>query len=163
MKKFLCYLVFGLSLLSVHAQTQNPQDEMQTLVSKVDSLEHELSYLKLTYELYTLNTDLKIFANEVYAKTVGIKLDLYNRNFDSGLGDAYQYYYDSCKAQMQAYSELVDAKKKLFTMKITTFPYTETEKNSLIASYNVIDNAYESLESSVKLLKIVVGLYKDAL
>ena len=32
-----------------------------SLTQRVDSLEHELSYIKLSYELYTLNNDLSIF------------------------------------------------------------------------------------------------------
>ena len=50
MNKFLCSLVFVLSFSSVHAQSNDSQKEIQTLVQRVDSLEHELSYLKLTYE-----------------------------------------------------------------------------------------------------------------
>lgn len=53
MNKFLCSLVFVLSFSSVHAQSNDSQKEIQTLVQRVDSLEHELSYLKLTYELNT--------------------------------------------------------------------------------------------------------------
>lgn len=58
MNKFLCSLVFVLSFSSVHAQSNDSQKEIQTLVQRVDSLEHELSYLKLTYELNTLNSDI---------------------------------------------------------------------------------------------------------
>ena len=65
MKKIFCtLLVLVLSIFSVNAQSQNSQEEMQTLVQRVDSLEHELSYLKLTYELNTLNSDMKLFLNE---------------------------------------------------------------------------------------------------
>lgn len=91
MNKFLCSLVFVLSFSSVHAQSNDSQKEIQTLVQRVDSLEHELSYLKLTYELNTLNSDITMFANEVYTKSIAIQLDLYNRNFNSKLGDAYQH------------------------------------------------------------------------
>ena len=88
MNKFLCSLVFVLSFSSVHAQSNDSQKEIQTLVQRVDSLEHELSYLKLTYELNTLNSDITMFANEVYTKSIAIQLDLYNRNFNiSGLLD----------------------------------------------------------------------------
>ena len=86
MNKFLCSLVFVLSFSSVHAQSNDSQKEIQTLVQRVDSLEHELSYLKLTYELNTLNSDITMFANEVYTKSIAIQLDLYNRNFNSKLG-----------------------------------------------------------------------------
>ena len=82
MKKILSFLVFVFPFISIQARSQdslpqNPQVEKQTLVQRVDSLEHELSYLKLTYELYTLNSDIKMFANEVDTKSIEIRLDLY--------------------------------------------------------------------------------------
>ena len=160
MNKFLCLLVFMLSCISVHAQSQDSQEEMQTLVHRVDSLEHELSYLKLTYELNTLNSDITIFANEVYTKYIAIKLDLYNRNFSSKLGDSYQRYYESCQSKKQQISELIEAKKIWFTFKIITYPYSENELNTLKASYNVIDKAYDSLEISMDLLKIIIDAYR---
>ena len=98
MKKILFVLVFVLFAISIRAQSQDqlPQDqqvELQSLIQKVDSLEHELSYIKLTYELYTLNSDIKMFANEAYTKSIAIQLNLYNRNFDSKLGKSYQQEY----------------------------------------------------------------------
>ena len=114
MNKFLCSLVFVLSFSSVHAQSNDSQKEIQTLVQRVDSLEHELSYLKLTYELNTLNSDITMFANEVYTKSIAIQLDLYNRNFNSKLGDAYQQYYETCQRKKQSISELIEAKKTLY-------------------------------------------------
>ena len=85
-KLFFTLLVLVLSIFSVNAQSQNSQEKMQTLVQRVDSLEHELSYLKLSYELSTLNSDITLFSNEINIKTLEIQLDLYNRNFNSQLG-----------------------------------------------------------------------------
>ena len=155
---FLCFLFF-----SVHAQSNDSQKEMQTLVQRVDSLEHELSYFKLTYELNTLNSDMTMFANEIYTKYIVIQLDIYNRNFNSKLGDSYQRYYESCKHKRQAISELIEAKKKLFVIKVITYPYSESELNALKASYNVIDHAYDQLESSMELLEIVIDTYNKFL
>lgn len=64
-KRFYALLVFVLSIISVNAQSQNSQEEMQTPVQRVDSLEHELLYLKLAYELSTLNSDMALFINEI--------------------------------------------------------------------------------------------------
>ena len=124
MNKIFCSLVFALCIFSVHAQSlSDSREKIQLLAQKVDSLEHELSYLKLTYELNTLNSDITMFANEVYTRSIAIQLDLYNRNFNSTLGDSYQQYYEACKSKKQAMSELVEAKKTLFTFKVITFPY----------------------------------------
>lgn len=164
MKKiFYTLLVLVLSIFSVNAQSQNSQEEMQTLVQRVDSLEHELSYLKLTYELSTLNSDMTLFSNAIDIKSLEIQLNLYNRNFNSQLGYAYQRYYKSCQEKKQSISELIEAKKTFFILKVITYPFSESEMNTLKASYNVIDNAYEAIETSMKLLKIVVDAYNKSL
>ena len=141
MNKFLCSLVFVLSFSSVYAQSNDSQKEIQTLVQRVDSLEHELSYLRLTYELNTL----------------------YNRNFNSKLGDAYQQYYETCQRKKQSISELIEAKKTLYLIKVITYPYSESELKTLKASYNVINDAYGSLGKSMELLKIVIDTYNEFL
>ena len=164
MKKFFfTLLVLVLSIFSVNAQSQYSQEEMQTLVQRVDSLEHELSYLNLTYELSTLNSDMTLFSNAIDIKSLEIQLNLYNRNFNSQLGYAYQRYYKSCQEKQQAFSELIEAKKTFFILKVITYPFSENEMNTLKTSYNVIDNAYESIESSMELLKIVVDAYNNSL
>ena len=161
MRKFLFFLVCGLSSISIQAQSQNSQMEVHALVHRVDSLEHELSYLKLTYELYTLNSDITMFANEVYTKSIAIQLNLYNRNFNSKLGQSYKQYYESCLHKKQSIYGLIEAKKKFFTLKVITYPYTESEQDTLMASYNVIDDAFDTLEHSMSMLKITIDAYKE--
>ena len=164
MKKiFYTLLVLVLSIFSVNAQSQNSQEKMQTLVQRVDSLEHELSYLKLTYELSTLNSDMTLFTNEINIKSLEIRLNLYNRNFNSQLGYAYQRYYKSCQEKKQSISELIEAKKTFFVLKVITYPFSESEKNMLKASYNMIDDEYELIGNSMELLKIVVDAYNKSL
>ena len=162
-KLFFTLLVLVLSIFSVNAQSQNSQEKMQTLVQRVDSLEHELSYLNLTYELSTLNSDMTLFSNAIDIKSLEIQLNLYNRNFNSQLGYAYQRYYKSCQEKKQSISKLIEAKKTLFVLKVITYPFSESEMNTLKAGYNVIDKAYESIENSMEVLKIVVDAYNKSL
>lgn len=163
MKRFLCFSVFVLSFFSVHAQSQDMREEMQRLVQRVDSLEHELSYLNLTYELNTLNSDITIFADEVYTRFVAIKLDISNRNFNSELGDSYQQYYESCQNKKQSISELIEVKSLFFNLKVVTSSYSEDEVSMLKTRYNVINNAYDVLEHSMNLLRFVVDEYNKFL
>lgn len=164
MKKiFYTFLVLVLSIFSINAQSQNSQEKMQTLVQRVDSLEHELSYLKLTYELSTLNSDMTLFSNEIHSKSLEIQLYIYNRNFNSQLGNAYQQYYKSCQEKKQSISELIEAEKTFFVLKVITYPFSESEMNALKAKYKVIDKAYDSLSKSMELFKIVMDAYNESL
>lgn len=158
-KLFLCLFIL-LSSLSSYSQTQNIDAKLDSLVQRVDSLEHELSYLKLSYELASLNSDVTMFANEVDTKAIAIQLDLYNRNFDSRLASAYRRYYESCENKMQSFSELIEAKKTFFAVKVFTYPYSESELKTLLASYNVINNAYETLQRSMELLDLTIKEYR---
>lgn len=162
-KRFYALLVFVLSIISVNAQSQNSQEEMQTPVQRIDSLEHELLYLKLTYELSTLNSDMTLFINEIDIKSLGIQLNISNRNFNSQLGYVYQLYYKSCQEKKQAISELIEAEKTFFVLKVITYPFSESEMNALKAKYKVIDKAYESIGKSMELLKIVMDAYNESL
>lgn len=153
-----CFIL--ISTFSGFSQNQNIDVKFDLLVQRVDSLEHELSYFKLSYELAALNSDITIFANEVYTKVIAIQLDLYNRNFNSRLASAYTKYYESCENKMHSLSELIEAKKTFFAVKIFTYPYSEGELYTLFASYNVINNVYESLQSSMELLELTIKEYR---
>ena len=42
----------------------------------------------------------------------------------------------------------IEAKKTLYLIKVITYPYSESELKTLKASYNVINDAYDSLGKS---------------
>lgn len=161
MHRLLFSFIFVLSFFSIQAQPVISNDEVKELTQRVDSLEHELAYMRLSYELYSLNSDITIFANEVYTKSVALQLDIYHRNLDSRLGDAYLQYYESCQNKKDSFSELIEAKKIFFAVKIFTYSYTETELGTLFASYNIINHAFDSLEKSMNTLKIAIDLYRE--
>ena len=164
MKNMLLLFLFVLSFFFSQVQAQNVQNSqvaMVSLVQRVDSLEHELSYLKLIYELETLNSDITIFYNEVYTKAIEVKLYLYNKNFDRKLGESYHQTYDSYLDKMQAFSKLIEMKKKLFMLELVTYPYTERESNTLVSNYNIIDKAFAVLQNSMDLLKLTIDTYEE--
>ena len=163
MKKILFPLIFALSFFPVYTFSQNSQEELRALVQRVDSLEHELSYLKLNYDLKTLNNDINMFANEVYANYIGIKLDLYLRNFDTRLGEVLRQNYNAYKEKQEAISRLIEITKQSFNLKILIYPYSEKEQNVLKSGYDTIDTAYDTLKGAMNLLKIVVDAYNESL
>ena len=48
-------------------------------------------------------------------------------------------------------------------IKVITYPYSESELKTLKASYNVINDAYDSLGKSMELLEIVIDTYNKFL
>lgn len=158
MKKLLFWCLFALFFCSGFAQSQKQQESNQALVQRIDSLEHELSYLKLSYDLYTLNSDMKMATAEMNAKSLEIRTDVYHRN--TGFEDVYQEYYETCERQKQAFHDLIEAKKEFFMLKVMSYPYSETELKTLKSSYKMIDAAYNTMEGSLKLLKVSVNSYR---
>lgn len=166
MKKILLSVImlFMVSaFFSVHAQVQDSQEEIQTLTQRVDSLEHELSYLKMSYDLSTLRYEINMTINEVDIKCLRIKSDIDNREFDSRYGNAYQRLYEAFQANKQSTYDRIGAVKLLYTLKIAIYPYSESELNVLKKSYESIDRSYASLEGSMDMLKIYIDMYNDCL
>lgn len=160
MNKFLCVIVFVISFFSLQAQTQDSKDEMQVLVQRVDSLEHELSYLSLSYELQTLVYDMSFLSNALYDKCLTIQLYMYNRNFDYEIYNMYEQYYDAAQIRKQSISELVEVKKVLLTVMIVTRNYSETEKDTLIKLNEVINSTHNTLEVAMDTFKSYIDMYK---
>ena len=136
---------------------------MQALVQRVDSLEHALSYLKLSNDLIELNDNLTAFINEVNTISLEIRLNVYVGLIDADLGDTYELLYESCLQKMQATFDHVEATKLLFTSETITKPYTENELRSLTSHYNTLDKAYETLERSMDMLRHLVNIYNETL
>ncbi len=163
MKKILFFIIFFLPLFSIKAQLQSQQLEVEKIVHKVDSIEHELSYLRLSYELYTLNSDIKTFTDEVNIKILEIKMDLYHQCLENTFGDLLQRYYNKCEQQKLSYADLIKAKKSFIAVKVLTCPFTDEELDVLMSSYNIVEDRFELLENSLDLLKEVIRLYKENL
>ena len=127
----------------------------------VDSLEHELSYLKLSYDLNTLNTDISMFVNEVSIKSADIRMDIVNREFYPAYSDLLQEYYESIEGKKQAFSGLIESTKRYYFVKVMTYPYSKVELDALEAKYRVMDRAYKTLETAMGLLKLLIDEYNE--
>lgn len=163
MKRIVCSFVLVLSLFSAHAQSQVTREEMQVLVQRVDSLEHELSYLKLSNDLIELNNNLTTFINEVKTEALEIRLNAYVGLIGVELGAAYERNYEANVERMAAIYEHIEAVKLSFTVETITKPYTESELRLLTSHYNTLDKAYETLDRAMDMLRHVVNMYNEEL
>ena len=163
MNKIIISFIFALSFFTAQAVSQNDKKDISTisLSQKVDSIEHELSYLKMSYELSSLNNDITMFANEIYTKSLAIQLNIQSRYLDRRLTNSYTEYYDACKYKQNSISELITVKKTFFNLKYITSDFSKEESNVLLKSIDVIDSAYDSLVSSMSLLKVSLETYNS--
>ena len=163
MNKIIISFIFALSFFTAQAVSQNDKKDISTisLSQKVDSIEDELSYLKMSYELSSLNNDITMFVNEIYTKSLAIQLNIQSRYLDRRLTKSYTEYYDACKYKQNSISELITVKKTFFNLKYITSDFSKEESNVLLKSIDVIDSAYDSLESSMSLLKVSLETYNS--
>lgn len=161
MKKIIPILILIFFASSAKAQSQDNQQQLQTLVQKVDSLAHELSYLKLNYEINALNSDILTFKNMLNATALEVQMNLFNRNFDSRLGRAYNETYKSCESRRKSIDELVKSMKDTFSLMINTQSYTNKEISVLTSNYDLTEKILVSLDTTMNVLKIVIEAYMD--
>ncbi len=163
MKKILFLLVFAISITSAHAQTENQLEETSALVQRIDSLEHELAYLKLHYELSSLKSELNIQANQISIKSSEISINIFHSNFNSKLGEIYKQYYEVCVDNKESIKRLIDTKIKLLATMVLTNSFSEEELNVLILMISTIESGYKALEASINSLEVSVDFYNDHL
>ena len=97
MKKIFCLLLFVVSFTAVMAQSKNQQEEKPTLEQRVDSLQHELAFLKAKYELAQLNSQMQMYSYGFDIKVNAINIDRARKIFESRLATAFQSDYESFK------------------------------------------------------------------
>lgn len=163
MNKFLLSLVFVLSLFTIQAHAQDSREELQSLIHKVDSLEHELAYLKLSYELDRLNSNLSTFAHELHLKYSDIQINVLYQIFNSELANAYNKYYEVCQEKQLSSLSLIESVKEVYILSILTHQFSEDELNSLKARYDLIGYSYDSVCKTMEMLKIATEMYNNVL
>lgn len=159
MNKILCTLLLVLSFFSINAQTQVSQEEMQALVQRVDSLEHELAYLRWTYKLDKISSDMTMLCSELKVKFMEIQIDVYHINFNTQLANLNKQYYEGCQERKEAIAELINAVKASLILEFAMHPYTESEKKMLKSNLTVIDKGYVLLNGAMKLLESGIKSY----
>ena len=164
-EKFFSLAVMLIFSVAVFAQesfsTDSVKLENTKLTQRVDSLEHELAYFKLSYEIHKLNTDLEIFSNGINNSSNSVQLNLYAKTNFYPLYKAYKQNYDASLTKMDAYKELINASKKDFMFRIRNEQYSDDERYLLMNSYDLIDKAWTALEAAMNNFKVSLEAYKD--
>ncbi len=161
MNKILLSFVFCISLVSVSAQSHISQAEFKSLTEKVDSLEHELLYLKLTMRANSVLSDINLVRVDVYSSCNSIRLDIGSRNFDRDMAEQYQSTYEAFWHRKQSLVELAEEYYQDMIWFLNQYQFTEGEKSLLYRDYRTIDIAMKSLDGSLAVYKAALDWYKE--
>lgn len=92
----LLLLIFGLSVYAQQAECiQECRNDIQQLVQKVDSLEHQLTYLNLCYELDILHLNIQDSTNEIYSRSQSLQMNVVAHYYRKKELDSKTEYYQS--------------------------------------------------------------------
>lgn len=161
MKRLALFITLFFSIFFLGKAQTPTQTEVDSLSAKVNTLAHNLDYLKLTYELNILRSELNIAASEANIKSLEMKQDIYHSSkFDIDLYNSYRDWNQSAIEQKESYSRLIEAKKRLVAISLLTGDFTEDESDLLIQTCGVIDNAYNSYEAALSMVQKILDVWK---
>lgn len=161
MKNLYIIVVFILSALSVKAQTQETQTEINILKHEVDSLEHEVLKIKLNNELSILANNIQICSNRSQISAQALLLYVHQRDYDYDLMKSHENLYESMKNNYESTLELANTKSKEVYLCIATGSFTEDETTRLIRCIDLLYNELNTWSNAMKVYKIVIDMYKD--
>lgn len=160
MKKIFCLLLFVVSFTAVMAQSKNQREEKPALEQRVDSLQHELAFLKAKYELDQLNTEIKINACDINTRTNSIEINMTFKNYNIALGRAYQSNYEATEELAEKIKERADSLKLLIVLQLMKYSFSDSETELLKSDIKTLDLGLNSLDKSLDLYKMTINEYK---
>ena len=160
MKNIFCLLLFVVSFTAVMAQSKKQQEEKPALEQRVDSLQHELAFLKAKYELEQLNSQMQMYSYGIDIKVNAINIDRARKIFESRLATAFQSDYESFKGLTNALKERVDSTKLFTVLQLMKYSFSDSELQALKYQINILDLSLDALEKHLDLYKISLDEYK---
>lgn len=127
MKNIFCLLLFVVSFTAVMAQSKKQQEEKPALEQRVDSLQHELAFLKAKYELEQLNSQMQMYSYGIDIKVNAINIDRARKIFESRLATAFQSDYESFKGLTNALKERVDSTKLFTVLQLMKYSFSDSK------------------------------------
>ena len=156
MKKFLFVFALLLSIFSFQAKSQDIKLELDSLNQKVDSLEHELLFLKLSYEITTINTDISLISNEVYNQFSDIKLAIYTGNYNKKSLSHDELMYEQ-------YNKFKDQKNELLAMERLMISIYADDSTISQREFDILNGKCTSAKMSLDLLESNLELLNESI
>ena len=135
---------------------------IDSLVIKLNTLQHDYDYLHCNYELNRIIHELKGLANSISISSNSLLISYYNTRFDKDLHTTYSNLYNSYIKNLNALTENIAATKLLVTTKVLTSNFTEQEIKVIASSFEVIDKSISNVNSSLEYFKVVIDAYKSS-
>lgn len=159
-KIIVALVVFALSSFAFEIKAQGQKMDIASLTQRIDSLEHEVEFLKVDKQLRSLYTSIYMLNIDAYIMSISIQLDL-NNSFDYELCESYKCTYQSFQRKKDTLSNCVDIEKTYLDLMCLKAQFNEIELEELMIEMDSIYQAKGLLENSMERLKVVIDAYEN--
>ena len=168
MKRYVFLIAMTMCCIASFGQQRNNtldslNNEVKELTQKVSSLDHELKFLSLSYDLYRINTDLTLFSEEIRITGNEVKNLIYRDYYKYDIYKSYKDNYDVSMKKLNVFEELIKSAQYKYDAFCTTYSLYEVELNNFKGSWGYIKAGYVYLQKTLEMYKIYLDTYEEAL
>lgn len=146
--------------IASHAQSEKIETDT-TLVQRVDSLEHNLTYLKLICDINETITNIGIITNDIQIDALSLKLDIFYKNFNRKFIKSSIKGYEGNKSVIESLSGTIESQKEYAYIKLLTYSFTESERSLIKQKLEIMESSFKKLKIASDLLKTCIDAYLD--
>ena len=168
MKKLILLFILTLFGMSrVVAQDNNPSQTsdlkayVDSLSTKLNTLQHDYDYLYCRHEINQLQSELNDLQHDVNIRSNAILISCYHGGYDSGLYSAYRSSYNALVDLYDSVKERVEVGQRAVRLKILSSNFTQNEIDVLMKGCGTLDRCLSALQSSLDYCEFVLGMYRD--
>lgn len=168
MKKLILFFIIALigvcnitAQTSKSSQTEDLKVSIDSLSSKLNTLQHNYEYLYCSYLLSEVQLSMKDLINQLSIKSNAILINCYHNRFNIDLYNAYRDNYNSCIELYESTKGKAESVTTSVALKIMTSNFTENEIEVLGQSCRFVDDCLRAAQNSLDYYKVVLDLYKD--
>ncbi|EJZ65878.1 hypothetical protein [Barnesiella intestinihominis] len=168
MKKLILLFILTLFGMSrVVAQDNNPSQTsdlkayVDSLSTKLNTLQHDYDYLYCRHEINQLQSELNDLQHDVNIRSNAILISCYHGGYDSGLYSAYRSSYNALVDLYDSVKERIEVGQRAVRLKILSSNFTQNEIDVLMKGCGTLDRCLSTLQSSLDYCEFVLGMYRD--
>lgn len=168
MKKLILLFIltlFGMSCVVAQdnnlSQTSDLKAYVDSLSTKLNTLQHDYDYLYCRHEINQLQSELNDLQHDVNIRSNAILISCYHGGYDSGLYSAYRSSYNALVDLYDSVKERIEVGQGAVSLKILSSNFTQNEIDVLMKGCGTLDRCLSTLQSSLDYCEFVLGMYRD--
>ena len=143
------------------SQTSDLKAYVDSLSTKLNTLQHDYDYLYCRHEINQLQSELNDLQHDVNIRSNAILISCYHGGYDSGLYSAYRSSYNALVDLYDSVKERIEVGQGAVRLKILSSNFTQNEIDVLMKGCGTLDRCLSTLQSSLDYCEFVLGMYRD--